>query len=352
MGSSATMNTPDTDRGGLGMHWAAALGLSDNSPAVAPAISGLPKLSHFDLVALGIFDNKVDNQGIAASVIKDQQRVLAAQGLYASGMIDGARGQLTRFGELLSGEKGEALAQKFLDYYNSKSPEEVTTADKYMVQMSLNRVAGAPVLAVDGKIGNITKTALAAYNRDGQLDTSSQVTVAGMTASHHVLDDRSIVQEDIYKAFIDHLRVREGERLKVYLDTEGYATVGVGHKVLPQDGLKVGDKITREQSEAFLAEDAKSAFDKALDQADRLGISDPNFIKVLASANYQLGDFEKVFHNTFNAIKDGNFEKAIGNLQISLWNSQTPVRVADLTAALIDLDRTEPGVVQPTYTFS
>ena len=47
----------------------------------------------------------------------------------------------------------------------------------------------------------------------------------------------------------------EGERLTVYLDPVGKLTVGVGHLVTPADKLRLGDKITKAQSEAFLARD-------------------------------------------------------------------------------------------------
>jgi GH24 family phage-related lysozyme (muramidase) len=48
---------------------------------------------------------------------------------------------------------------------------------------------------------------------------------------------------------------REGIRFTVYLDTKKIPTVGVGHVVLPQDNLKVGDRITQEQCDAFLEHD-------------------------------------------------------------------------------------------------
>ena len=35
----------------------------------------------------------------------------------------------------------------------------------------------------------------------------------------------------------------EGQCMKVYLDAEGNLTVGIGHRVLPSDNLKLGDTI-------------------------------------------------------------------------------------------------------------
>jgi GH24 family phage-related lysozyme (muramidase) len=51
--------------------------------------------------------------------------------------------------------------------------------------------------------------------------------------------------------------VREGRRNDVYLDSRGIPTVGIGHKVLPEDNLKVGDVISDAQVEAFYVKDSK-----------------------------------------------------------------------------------------------
>ena len=48
-------------------------------------------------------------------------------------------------------------------------------------------------------------------------------------------------------------------RLTVYRDVAGYPTVGIGHLVRPEDGLRVGDRITREQAMAFLKADLETA---------------------------------------------------------------------------------------------
>ncbi|WP_236781497.1 lysozyme [Aurantiacibacter gangjinensis] len=55
------------------------------------------------------------------------------------------------------------------------------------------------------------------------------------------------------------LAEEEGVRLTVYRDVAGYPTVGVGHLVLPEDGLSVGDRITYEQALEFLEQDLAKA---------------------------------------------------------------------------------------------
>ena len=55
------------------------------------------------------------------------------------------------------------------------------------------------------------------------------------------------------------LAQEEGMRLTVYRDVAGYPTVGIGHLVLPEDNLRVGDRITRAQAMAFLKADLEKA---------------------------------------------------------------------------------------------
>lgn len=62
------------------------------------------------------------------------------------------------------------------------------------------------------------------------------------------------------------LEAREGIRLTVYRDSVGIPTVGVGHVCLPEDNLKVGDKITQARCDEFLAKDI-ARFEKAVDSA-------------------------------------------------------------------------------------
>ncbi len=155
---------------------------------------------------------------------------------------------------------------------------------------------------------------------------------------------------DGYEAFKRHLLVREGKRNVVYRDSLGKPTVGVGHLVLPGDNLKVGDKITDEQVNAFLDKDARGAWDAANRQAAEAGITDGCFIVALASVNFQLGTgWTKKFPSTWNMIKKGQYNEAANALNGTLWAKQTPVRVQDFQKALRDLaKKKQAGSGPPT----
>ncbi len=138
-----------------------------------------------------------------------------------------------------------------------------------------------------------------------------------------------------WQEYIAHLITREGKRNDAYYDSEGYLTIGVGHKVLPEDGISYGDVISDEQVLAFLEKDAGAAFDAATRQAKEMGVNDIEVIKGLAAVNFQLGEgWTKDFYATWPAIKNGNYERAISNLDSSKWNKQTPVRVDDFQNVL------------------
>ena len=61
---------------------------------------------------------------------------------------------------------------------------------------------------------------------------------------------------------------QEGLRLKVYLDTAGLPTIGVGHLIRPEDNLTLGDYITDKQAMEFLDKDLEEAEDAITNWVD------------------------------------------------------------------------------------
>ncbi|PJB70655.1 MAG: hypothetical protein CO093_07225 [Alphaproteobacteria bacterium CG_4_9_14_3_um_filter_47_13] len=141
---------------------------------------------------------------------------------------------------------------------------------------------------------------------------------------------------DPYAQFLDHLKAREGVVNCVYRDSLGFPTVGVGHLVLPADGLSVGDCISDAQVDAFLQADAAKAWSAANSQASSVaGGSSPCFAVALGAVNYQLGTgWTSKFPNTWSLIQSEQYCEAANALEGTLWNRQTPVRVDDFQVAL------------------
>lgn len=157
--------------------------------------------------------------------------------------------------------------------------------------------------------------------------------------------DPTPVSGETWENFLDHLLEREGYRNTVYRDSLGKPTVGVGHLVLPEDNLRVGDTISDERVRELLESDAQKAYKAAVEQANELGINDSDFVIALGSVNYQLGTgWRNEFSRTWAHMEDGNYDQAIANIENSLWSRQTPVRTADFTNAIRDIRDNQSGI--------
>lgn len=134
------------------------------------------------------------------------------------------------------------------------------------------------------------------------------------------------------------LALREGRRNVVYHDSRGFLTVGIGHLVVLNDGLRINDRITDAQVDAFFAKDSADAMNHAKAQAAQAGIVEPTFLPYLASVCYQLGDnWVAKWPHTWAMICAGDYEKAADSLEGTPWDKQTPTRVEDFSDALYNL---------------
>lgn len=129
---------------------------------------------------------------------------------------------------------------------------------------------------------------------------------------------------------------REGVRNTAYIDTEGYLTGGVGHKITAADGKwKVGDHISDAKLSAWFSKDLSGSFAAAKAQAILLRKYTPAFIAALVSVNFQLGTgWRSKFPNTWAALVRGDYRDAINRINQSEWARQTPVRVADFVGSI------------------
>lgn len=131
------------------------------------------------------------------------------------------------------------------------------------------------------------------------------------------------------------VRQHEGFELKAYLDSQGILTVGIGHKVVPSDKIKLNDTITIARALSFFEKDVAVAFNAAKSQAQDIGKYTSDFIVALSEVNYQLGSgWKDKFYNTYALLKKGDYKTAVSNLKNSLWHSQTPDRVNNFIASI------------------
>jgi GH24 family phage-related lysozyme (muramidase) len=93
-------------------------------------------------------------------------------------------------------------------------------------------------------------------------DLNKRVNAANLNVSEHMLE--AMVEE-------------EGVRYDVYRDVAGYPTVGVGHRVLPEDNLRVGDMISHRDAMSFLEQDISKAEEAVRNLVGDLAVSQNEF---------------------------------------------------------------------------
>jgi GH24 family phage-related lysozyme (muramidase) len=79
------------------------------------------------------------------------------------------------------------------------------------------------------------------------------------------------------EAMVEALVEEEGVRYRVYRDVAGFPTVGVGHLVLPQDNLRVGQRIGHVQAMELLDADLAKAEDGVRELLDGLPVNQHEF---------------------------------------------------------------------------
>lgn len=150
----------------------------------------------------------------------------------------------------------------------------------------------------------------------------------------------NFIKEEMFNSVLVNIRDKmikeEGYRTDVYKDTLGFPTVGIGHLVLPEDNLKVGDVISKKRVDELFKKDITWAINAAMDQAKEIGEFEKDFVIALTSVNFQLGPkWPSKWPNTYKALKEGNYHDVIKKLEGSLWARQTPTRVSSFVKAII-----------------
>ena len=152
------------------------------------------------------------------------------------------------------------------------------------------------------------------------------------------------MSSEYFKNFTEHLRLREGYREEVYLDTLDKPTCGTGHLLSPEENAQyaVGDTIDTAVLDRWLEEDSEKAWNAAAQQLQDLNIEKPEFIIALGSVNFQLGtQWMNKFPSAYKALQNKDYDEAIRQVSTgsgkdgqSRWMEQTPIRVKDFIEAI------------------
>ena len=137
---------------------------------------------------------------------------------------------------------------------------------------------------------------------------------------------------------LQSVKKHEGYRNKVYLDTLGKRTVGVGH--LCVEDFWEDDK---EYDEEFLMNILKDDLKNAIEGAERLLknclILDSLAKEIIIEMVFQLGETGvSKFKNMLKALEDGpDYQTAAIEMLDSKWAKQTPNRAASMSAEMAGL---------------
>jgi len=158
--------------------------------------------------------------------------------------------------------------------------------------------------------------------------------------------------EDLLEAMVEE----EGVRYDVYRDVAGYPTVGVGHLVLPEDNLRLGDTISHERAMDLLEQDLEKAergvrklvgdlpvnqneFDALVDLVFNVGegtVSErksPNLNKAIAAGDYDGIASELSYTTAKNRVAKGLIHRSERRTKIFMSADYSdPREVTDVTS--------------------
>ena len=137
-----------------------------------------------------------------------------------------------------------------------------------------------------------------------------------------------------YDELAGSVKLSEGFKDHVYMDTEGFATIGWGHKVTPDDSFEEGKTYTKEELQTVFDKDLSRAIAQAKQLMTQNNIEDlPETVQhVLSEMCFQLGQTGvSKFKNMWKCLQDRNFEGASLEMLDSRWNRQTPNRCKKLS---------------------
>lgn len=138
------------------------------------------------------------------------------------------------------------------------------------------------------------------------------------------------------KRIEDQLAIDEGRKNEVYLDTLGFMTVGIGHKITPLDGLHAGDEINDERIDALFGVDLDAAINYVEKYIPSSYNGQPEAVQealINMCFNLGIGGLMKFPHFLADlAAKD--YEAAAHELETSLWYRQVGSRAERIVAAV------------------
>ena len=122
---------------------------------------------------------------------------------------------------------------------------------------------------------------------------------------------------------IELIKEFEGLKLTAYLDSVGVPTIGYGHT----KGVKIGDRCTKEEAEAFLREDLKDA-EACVNEHVTVPINQNEF-DALVSFVFNFGCTKFRGSTLLRKLNNSDYDGA--SLEFARWNRAGGLELAGLT---------------------
>ena len=143
------------------------------------------------------------------------------------------------------------------------------------------------------------------------------------------------------EALRDELTTDEGCRTDIYIDTEGHATVGIGHLIVssdPEHGMSVGTKVTDKRVQELFTQDLSTALEDCKKVFPEFGTLPQEAQRIIANMIFNLGRTKfMAFKNLIAAVKAHDWSKAADEMVDSRWYGQVKGRAQRLVERMRNL---------------
>ena len=134
-----------------------------------------------------------------------------------------------------------------------------------------------------------------------------------------------------YTDLMERIKKHEGFVPKIYKDSLGFATIGYGHLVLPEEQWEEGKEYSKEQLEHVFKTDFNNAVGQATGLMDNMDLDD-KAREVIIEMVFQLGvGGVGKFKKMWEALRNKDYGEASFQMMDSRWAKQTPRRAEDLS---------------------
>ena len=137
-----------------------------------------------------------------------------------------------------------------------------------------------------------------------------------------------------YDELAGSVKLSEGFRDHVYIDTEGFRTIGWGHKVVHEDNFEEGKTYSKEELQEVFDNDLRKALGLARQLMEENDVRDlPTLAQhTITEMVFQLGPTGvSKFKNMWKCLQNRDFNGASLEMLDSKWNRQTPNRCKKLS---------------------